>query len=208
MYVTVYYMIDAQDAATLTLTLLIAAIVRTTNEEAAAWAENTAFRHDILNHPWIVSEHDEKRAKRKAEGLDHERKMRDKRKRRELPAHVEPKRVATAQDKSRREEDKRKREEVMKKQEKEKKQRDEGERRQEEERRRAAAEAEERGVREAQRIAEEEQAVKDEEAKRVNAETVKRERTKSRREEEKRLREQEYEKLMRQKNRIKQEPGS
>ena len=62
------------------LTLL--AIIHTTNEEAAAWAENTAFRKEVLAKPWVVGEEDEERARRKAEGLDREKRAREERKRR------------------------------------------------------------------------------------------------------------------------------
>ena len=48
----------------------------------SAWAENIAFCKSILNNPWSVSEKDEKRVRRKAEGLDRERKVRDERNRR------------------------------------------------------------------------------------------------------------------------------
>lgn len=65
-----------------TLSWSPAAIIRTTNEEAAAWAETTAFRKEILGKPWDVSEADEKRARRKAEGLDREKRARGERKKR------------------------------------------------------------------------------------------------------------------------------
>lgn len=54
--------------------------VQTTTEEAAAWAENTAFKRDILGCPWIVSQEDYTAAKRKAEGVDREskRKMKER----------------------------------------------------------------------------------------------------------------------------------
>ena len=58
------------------------AIIRTTNEEVTAWAENTAFRKEVLDTAWVVGEEEEKRARRKAEGLDRERQRR-RRKRRE-----------------------------------------------------------------------------------------------------------------------------
>ncbi|KAM0801416.1 hypothetical protein BDR22DRAFT_820552 [Usnea florida] len=51
-------------------------IIRTTNEEVAAWAENSAFRREILSRPWVVEEGDEKRARRKAEGLEREKRTR------------------------------------------------------------------------------------------------------------------------------------
>ena len=53
-------------------------ILRTTNEEATAWAENTAFRMDVLNTPWFVSEKDRERARRKAEGLERYQEAREK----------------------------------------------------------------------------------------------------------------------------------
>ena len=168
------------------------AIVHTTNEEIANWSETTAFRRDILDYPWVVSEHDEKRAKRKAEGLHRERKVRDERKRRKLPVHGDPKCAAAHNEQRTREEDKRKREE---------------ERRKQEERRRAAVEKEEQRIEEAKCNTAEEEKSRDEEAKRVNADREKRERDRNRREQERKIREQEYEKLIRQKELGKQELG-
>ena len=57
-------------------------VVRTTTEEVAAWAENTAFRRDVLDRPWFLSEDEHTIAKRKAEGLDRERELRKKKKNR------------------------------------------------------------------------------------------------------------------------------
>ncbi|CAF9921170.1 MAG: hypothetical protein ALECFALPRED_001726 [Alectoria fallacina] len=80
-------------------------IIRTTNEEADDWAENTAFRKDVLSTPWIVSEEDEERARRKAEGLD-----RDKRKKRKRREAEEGKRAAAEKEKRKRERKRRERE--------------------------------------------------------------------------------------------------
>ena len=44
-------------------------ILHTTNEETAAWIENTVFCKDVLCEPWFVSKMDEERARKKAEGL-------------------------------------------------------------------------------------------------------------------------------------------
>ena len=52
------------------------AIIHTTNEEAAAWAENTAFHHEVLSKPWFMGEKDQRRAKRKAEGSNRHEKRR------------------------------------------------------------------------------------------------------------------------------------
>ena len=52
------------------------AIVRTTNAEATAWTENTAFHDDVLSKPWNLSEREQRRAKNKAEGRDRGRKSR------------------------------------------------------------------------------------------------------------------------------------
>ena len=54
-------------------------ILHTTNEEAAAWAENTAFRREILDTPWTLSKKDEEQARKKAEGLDYKQKKRERR---------------------------------------------------------------------------------------------------------------------------------
>lgn len=57
------------------------AFVRTTNEEAEAWAQNVAFRQDILSKPWVVSEQDERRARRKTEGHEERQHARDEQRR-------------------------------------------------------------------------------------------------------------------------------
>ena len=44
-------------------------IIYTTNEEVTAWADNSAFRKDVLENPWVLSVKEERQAKRKAEGL-------------------------------------------------------------------------------------------------------------------------------------------
>lgn len=181
------------------------AVIHTTNEEVSSWAETTAFHTDILDNPWVVSERDEKRARRKAEGLDRERKTRDYRKRSKLQAHVNPKRAIAEKDERRREEkklrrdeEKKGREEAKRKQEEDQRERQREKRKQEEARSRATAEQEKQRIEEEKRIAAEEQRVRDEEARRANTETERKERIKLRREQERRLREQEYEKLMRQ----------
>ena len=85
----------------LTLYRVPAAIIRTTNEEAAAWAENTAFRKEILSQPWVVSEEEEKRARRKAEGLDREKQAREERKKRKLREEDDGKRAVAEKEKRR-----------------------------------------------------------------------------------------------------------
>lgn len=65
----------------------LTAFVRTTNEEAEAWAQTAAFRRDILSKPWVVSEQDERRARRKAEGHEERQRARDVQRRKIL--HVE-----------------------------------------------------------------------------------------------------------------------
>ncbi len=65
----------------------LTAFVRTTNEEAEAWAQTAAFRRDILSKPWVVSEQDERRARRKAEG--HEERQRARNEQRRKILHVE-----------------------------------------------------------------------------------------------------------------------
>jgi len=63
------------------------AFVRTTNEEAEAWAQTTAFRRDILSKPWVVSDQDERRARRRAEGHEERQHTRDQQ--RKKIRHVE-----------------------------------------------------------------------------------------------------------------------
>lgn len=80
------------------------AIIGTTNEEVAAWAENTAFRKEVLDIPWVISEEEEKRARRKAEGLDREKRARGerkKRKRREEEGKGERERTVAEKEKRR-----------------------------------------------------------------------------------------------------------
>lgn len=59
----------------------ITALVRTTNEEASAWAENSTFYKDILSKPWVVSERRQQQARIEAEGVKREREARKERKR-------------------------------------------------------------------------------------------------------------------------------
>ena len=81
--------------------LILSAIIRTTNEEAAAWAENTAFQTQILSEPWVVSEKDARRARRKAEGLDREKRSTEERKRRKRREEADRKRAAAGKDRRR-----------------------------------------------------------------------------------------------------------
>ncbi|KAL8768362.1 MAG: hypothetical protein Q9209_005396 [Squamulea sp. 1 TL-2023] len=57
-------------------------LIQTTSEEATAWAENATFHKNILCKPWVVSENHQRRAKRKAEGVEEEREVRQHRRRR------------------------------------------------------------------------------------------------------------------------------
>ena len=61
----------------------ITALIHTTTEEAAAWAELAEFRKDVLSKAWVLSEKEQSRAKRKAEGWNRnrERKAREEHKR-------------------------------------------------------------------------------------------------------------------------------
>ena len=56
--------------------------IHTTNGEVDSWAENSSFYADILGKPWIVNHLEERRAKRKAEGLDRKQQILAERKRR------------------------------------------------------------------------------------------------------------------------------
>lgn len=58
------------------------ALVRTTTEEATAWAENATFYQEVLCKPWVVNDRAQLRAKKKAAGLDKEREAKKERKRR------------------------------------------------------------------------------------------------------------------------------
>ncbi len=192
MYVTVYAKSKTKCAIRLTPTTRLAAIVHTTNEEAASWAENNNFRQDILNHPWVVSEHDGKRAKRKAEGLDRELKARVERRRKKLHAIPDPKSAAAEKERERREEAKRKQDE-------ERRRREEAKKKLEDEKRHAtAADAKNKQKREEEvkRLTTEEEKARNEEATRTNTEREKKERDRGRREQERKIREMEYERLM------------
>lgn len=76
------------------------ALIRSTNEEAGTWAELSAFRNDVLNKAWVVSERDEVRARRKAEGSYRERKAKEERKKRRIREQGERKH-STQKDKKR-----------------------------------------------------------------------------------------------------------
>ncbi|KAL8839783.1 MAG: hypothetical protein Q9170_001594 [Blastenia crenularia] len=64
------------------VTLERISLIRSTTEEASAWAENTTFYQDILSQPWVVSKRRQQEAKIAAEGLAREREARKERKRR------------------------------------------------------------------------------------------------------------------------------
>ena len=71
------------------------AFVRTTNEEAEAWAQNATFRQDVLNKPWVISEQDERKARRKAEGHEARQRAKDdqRREKKRLPEESKKRRV-------------------------------------------------------------------------------------------------------------------
>ncbi|KAI4233511.1 MAG: hypothetical protein LQ349_004365 [Xanthoria aureola] len=64
------------------VTLERIALVRTTNEEAIAWAENSAFYQEVLCKPWVVDDRAQLRAKKRAAGLDKQREAKKGLKRR------------------------------------------------------------------------------------------------------------------------------
>ena len=55
----------------------ITGIIRTTNEEASAWTEMATFREKVLSIPWVLTDQEERRAKRKAEGYEAKKKARE-----------------------------------------------------------------------------------------------------------------------------------
>lgn len=59
--------------------LKIAALISSTNDELSAWAEISSFRESILMIPWVISLQDERRARRKAEGVEYEQKRKSER---------------------------------------------------------------------------------------------------------------------------------
>lgn len=65
------------------MTLERLTLVRTTNEEAEAWAQNAAYRRDILSKPWVMSDDDlikferfERRERRRRREMERERQRR------------------------------------------------------------------------------------------------------------------------------------
>ncbi|KAI4094264.1 MAG: hypothetical protein LQ344_002343 [Seirophora lacunosa] len=73
------------------ITLERIALVRTTNEEAGAWAENADFRQKTLSQPWFVSEREEQQARIEAEGVQREREARKEKRRRHKALEEEKK---------------------------------------------------------------------------------------------------------------------
>ena len=55
----------------------ITGIIRTTNEEASAWNEKATFQKNVLSIPWVLTDQEERRAKRKAEGYEAKKKARE-----------------------------------------------------------------------------------------------------------------------------------
>lgn len=106
-------------------------IVKTTNEEVAAWAENTTFHRNILDKAWIISGEDERRAKREAEGLSRERITREEKRQRKKEQEMTkiqtskpmPKRVEKDDRVAKEREQRRKREEECVSRQKEEKER-------------------------------------------------------------------------------------
>ena len=57
-------------------------IVRSTAEETAAWAENSTFRREVLDRPWVLGVEELEAAKKEAEGLERERELIERRRNR------------------------------------------------------------------------------------------------------------------------------
>lgn len=201
--------------------------IRTTNEEAAAWAENTEFRMTVLDIPWLVSEKDEKRARRKAEGLDREQRAKEERRKRrmiESKAITKPEagnsRQSTAGYENRKNGEARHATTVIEMQGKAKIRRAQEKKLREQEFERAKAQEEQRKLdfdrasriekvqqEEAQQVIADAEKLRHEEGLRIAAEIEKKERAKSRRDEDRKLREQEFERLKRRKEIEKDEPS-
>ena len=73
-------------------------VVKSTSDEAAAWAENLEFKQNVLAKPWIVAEKEMKIARRQAERPGREgkskRKMKEKKERRSATMGEEPRKSA------------------------------------------------------------------------------------------------------------------
>ncbi|CAF9931613.1 MAG: hypothetical protein HETSPECPRED_008144 [Heterodermia speciosa] len=52
-------------------------IIRTTNEEVSTWNDSITFRRNVLSKPWVLTDQEERRAKRKAEGYEAKKKARE-----------------------------------------------------------------------------------------------------------------------------------
>ncbi|KAL9603144.1 MAG: hypothetical protein Q9219_001347 [cf. Caloplaca sp. 3 TL-2023] len=85
------------------LILNLEAMIRTTNEEASAWAETASFYQDVLSKPWIISERAQLKAKMEAEGLAREREARRERRRRQKELKEKSQRKAKQEHKHNRE---------------------------------------------------------------------------------------------------------
>lgn len=201
------------------ITLERVSVVHTTNEEAAAWAENAEFRTSVLNVPWVISEEAEKKARRKAEGLDREKRARHERKRQRRIGFEMTKRskhrgngqlAADREEHIVEETNRASTEERMKEQAKERRARERRSREHEFEKFKAQIdrnklESEETSrktehpTQEAQQAIAEVDKQREEDNLRLAADFERRERVKSRRDEERRLREQEFERLKRRK---------
>ena len=57
------------------------AIIQTTTEEAAAWAENTHFRREVLGQPWLLSQEEQQKAKEQVKGAERKRQLQEARER-------------------------------------------------------------------------------------------------------------------------------
>ncbi|KAL8741136.1 MAG: hypothetical protein Q9184_008420 [Pyrenodesmia sp. 2 TL-2023] len=84
------------------VTLERISVVRTTNEEASAWAENATFYDEILSKPWVVGERKQQEARVEAEGVKRERQARrDRKRRKKAPEEKEERKARREQERGR-----------------------------------------------------------------------------------------------------------
>lgn len=203
-------------------------IIRTTNEEAAAWAENTDFHSSVLDIPWVVNEKDEKRAKRKAEGLDREQRAKaERRKKRTIesigmkkPRDRESRQFVPGWEEQRNEEagraaaEKETQETAKIKRAQEKKLREQEFKRLEAQREQRKLDMDVASRKDKEQLQEAQQAIAEleklsyEEGLRLAAEAERKEQAKTKRAEDRKLREQEFERLKRRKEIEQDERGA
>lgn len=76
-------------------------ILRTTNEEAAAWAKYATYKRDVLSKPWVLTDKEQRQAERRAQGYEAKKKAKEEHKRKKQALEQEKQRRAQKRAKSR-----------------------------------------------------------------------------------------------------------